>query len=226
MTPPAPRRRACSSSATAGSRSSTGPATARPTPSSGTPTGEILICADHLIAPHLLEPAALPAARRLRRAPAGAGDLPRARSPAPASCPPRSSCPGHGDPITDHVALIDERFALHRRRAEKLRRPDRRAAAHRVRAGAGAVGQRRRHPGVPDAVRGGRPRRPADRRRARARGRRGRRRPLRGSTGDGRRGYDPSAVSAADLHHHHLPRARWRPRTAAASPRGRRRSGC
>jgi glyoxylase-like metal-dependent hydrolase (beta-lactamase superfamily II) len=30
--------------------------------------------------------------------------------------------PGHGEPITDHVALIDERFALHRRRAAKLRR--------------------------------------------------------------------------------------------------------
>ena len=30
--------------------------------------------------------------------------------------------PGHGDPITDHRALIDERFALHRRRAEKLHR--------------------------------------------------------------------------------------------------------
>lgn len=29
--------------------------------------------------------------------------------------------PGHGEPITDHVALIDERFALHRRRAERLR---------------------------------------------------------------------------------------------------------
>jgi hypothetical protein len=29
--------------------------------------------------------------------------------------------PGHGDPITDHRALIDERFALHERRAEKLR---------------------------------------------------------------------------------------------------------
>ena len=29
---------------------------------------------------------------------------------------------GHGEPITDHVALIDERFALHRRRAEKLYR--------------------------------------------------------------------------------------------------------
>jgi glyoxylase-like metal-dependent hydrolase (beta-lactamase superfamily II) len=30
--------------------------------------------------------------------------------------------PGHGDPITDHRALIDERFALHRRRAEKIHR--------------------------------------------------------------------------------------------------------
>jgi glyoxylase-like metal-dependent hydrolase (beta-lactamase superfamily II) len=28
--------------------------------------------------------------------------------------------PGHGDPITDHRTLIDERFALHRRRAEKI----------------------------------------------------------------------------------------------------------
>jgi glyoxylase-like metal-dependent hydrolase (beta-lactamase superfamily II) len=28
--------------------------------------------------------------------------------------------PGHGDPITDHRALIDERLALHRRRADKL----------------------------------------------------------------------------------------------------------
>jgi glyoxylase-like metal-dependent hydrolase (beta-lactamase superfamily II) len=28
--------------------------------------------------------------------------------------------PGHGDPIDDHVAVIDERFALHRRRAEKI----------------------------------------------------------------------------------------------------------
>jgi len=27
---------------------------------------------------------------------------------------------GHGEPITDHVALIDERFALHQRRAEKI----------------------------------------------------------------------------------------------------------
>ena len=28
--------------------------------------------------------------------------------------------PGHGDPITNHRKLIDERFALHRRRAEKI----------------------------------------------------------------------------------------------------------
>jgi glyoxylase-like metal-dependent hydrolase (beta-lactamase superfamily II) len=30
--------------------------------------------------------------------------------------------PGHGEPITDHRALIDERLALHRRRAEKIHR--------------------------------------------------------------------------------------------------------
>jgi len=28
--------------------------------------------------------------------------------------------PGHGDPVTDHVRLIDERFALHERRARKI----------------------------------------------------------------------------------------------------------
>jgi glyoxylase-like metal-dependent hydrolase (beta-lactamase superfamily II) len=30
--------------------------------------------------------------------------------------------PGHGEPITDHRAVIDERFALHRRRADKIHR--------------------------------------------------------------------------------------------------------
>ena len=29
---------------------------------------------------------------------------------------------GHGEPVTDHVALIDERFRMHARRAEKIRR--------------------------------------------------------------------------------------------------------
>jgi len=28
--------------------------------------------------------------------------------------------PGHGEPVTDHVALIDERFRMHARRAEKI----------------------------------------------------------------------------------------------------------
>ncbi len=30
--------------------------------------------------------------------------------------------PGHGEPVTDHRKLIDDRFALHRRRADKLHR--------------------------------------------------------------------------------------------------------
>ena len=38
--------------------------------------------------------------------------------------------PGHGAPITDHVALIDERFRMHERRAEKIHRLIVAAAAH------------------------------------------------------------------------------------------------
>ena len=30
--------------------------------------------------------------------------------------------PGHGEPVTDHRGVIDERFALHRRRADKIHR--------------------------------------------------------------------------------------------------------
>ena len=30
--------------------------------------------------------------------------------------------PGHGDPVLDHVGLIDERFRMHERRARKLLR--------------------------------------------------------------------------------------------------------
>jgi glyoxylase-like metal-dependent hydrolase (beta-lactamase superfamily II) len=80
---------------------------------------KILICADHLIAhissnplisrpldgsderPHALM-IYLESLRRTRELPA------------------EVLLPGHGDPITDHRALIDERFALHRRRAEKI----------------------------------------------------------------------------------------------------------
>ena len=109
----------CSSCATAGSRSSTGPATAPPTPCSGTPTARILICADHLIAhissnPLLSRPLDGSSERR-KALVTYLRSLARTRE-----LPAEILLPGHGDPITDHVALIDERFAMHRRRAEKL----------------------------------------------------------------------------------------------------------
>jgi glyoxylase-like metal-dependent hydrolase (beta-lactamase superfamily II) len=34
--------------------------------------------------------------------------------------PAETVLPGHGEPVTDHVALIDERFAMHERRAAKI----------------------------------------------------------------------------------------------------------
>ena len=39
---------------------------------------------------------------------------------------------GHGEPIDDHVALIDDRLAKHERRKEKIYAADRRAAAQRL----------------------------------------------------------------------------------------------
>jgi glyoxylase-like metal-dependent hydrolase (beta-lactamase superfamily II) len=81
----------------------------------------ILLCADHLIAHISSNPL-------LSRPLDGSTDRPRAlvtylRSLSlTRELPAEILLPGHGEPITDHVALIDERFALHRRRAEKLRR--------------------------------------------------------------------------------------------------------
>ena len=42
--------------------------------------------------------------------------------------------PGHGQPIAEHAALIDERFRMHRRRAERIRRliVSRPASAHEI----------------------------------------------------------------------------------------------
>ena len=37
--------------------------------------------------------------------------------------------PGHGDPVTDHRALIDERLRMHDAARAQARRPDRGAAA-------------------------------------------------------------------------------------------------
>jgi glyoxylase-like metal-dependent hydrolase (beta-lactamase superfamily II) len=81
----------------------------------------ILLCADHLIAHISSNPL-------LARPLDGSEQRPKAlvtylRSLAlTRELPAEILLPGHGEPITDHVTLIDERFDLHRRRAEKLRR--------------------------------------------------------------------------------------------------------
>ncbi len=82
---------------------------------------KILICADHLIAHISSNPL-------LSRPLDGSAERPKAlvtylRSLARTrALPAEILLPGHGEPITDHVTLIDERFAFHRRRAEKLRK--------------------------------------------------------------------------------------------------------
>ena len=145
----------------------------------------ILICGDHLIAHISSNPL-------LSRPLDGSEERPRAllsylHSLAQTrELPAELLLPGHGEPIVDHAALIDERFALHRRRAERFLRADRGASPDRVRARPGAVGQRRGDPGLPHPLRGRRPRRPADRGRQRARGPRRRRDPLRGDRSRGR----------------------------------------
>jgi glyoxylase-like metal-dependent hydrolase (beta-lactamase superfamily II) len=83
----------------------------------------ILIAADHLIK-HI-------SSNPLIARPLGDGDFsPRERPQALVTyleslrktreLPAEIVLSGHGDPITDHVALIDERFEMHRRRAEKI----------------------------------------------------------------------------------------------------------
>jgi glyoxylase-like metal-dependent hydrolase (beta-lactamase superfamily II) len=83
----------------------------------------ILIAADHLIK-HI-------SSNPLISRPLGTGDFsPRERPQALVTyldslrktreMPAEIVLSGHGDPITDHVALIDERFEMHQRRAEKI----------------------------------------------------------------------------------------------------------
>jgi glyoxylase-like metal-dependent hydrolase (beta-lactamase superfamily II) len=80
---------------------------------------EILICADHLIAHISSNPL-------ISRPLDGSEERPHALMIYIESLrrtrelPAKILLPGHGEPITDHRALIDERFALHRRRAEKI----------------------------------------------------------------------------------------------------------
>jgi glyoxylase-like metal-dependent hydrolase (beta-lactamase superfamily II) len=81
---------------------------------------EILICADHLIGHISSNPL-------LSRPLDGSDTRPQAlitylRSLAlTRELPARILLPGHGEPIINHAELIDQRFDLHRRRAEKLR---------------------------------------------------------------------------------------------------------
>lgn len=80
---------------------------------------QILICADHLIAHISSNPL-------ISRPLDGSEERPHALMIYIESLrktrelPARILLPGHGEPITDHRALIDERFALHRKRAEKI----------------------------------------------------------------------------------------------------------
>jgi glyoxylase-like metal-dependent hydrolase (beta-lactamase superfamily II) len=84
----------------------------------------ILIAGDHLLA-HI---SSNPLISRPLDADAPAGRRPTAlidyldSMRATRELPVRLVLPGHGDPIVDHEALIDERFKLHQRRARKIHR--------------------------------------------------------------------------------------------------------
>ena len=105
--------------ATASSRSSCAPGTAPPTPSSGTSGARILIAGDHLIKHISSNPL-------MSRPLDGSGERPQALVDYLESLQKTRMLPaevvlsGHGEPISDHAALIDERLGLHQRRAEKL----------------------------------------------------------------------------------------------------------
>jgi len=88
-------------------------------------SSSILLAADHLIA-HISSNPLL--ARPLGSEPDYAGPRPKALLTYMASLEQTREMdlslvlPGHGAPISEHAALIDERFRMHRRRAEKIRK--------------------------------------------------------------------------------------------------------
>ncbi len=89
------------------------------------PSRKLLLAADHLIA-HISSNPLL--ARALGAEPDPDGPRPQALVTYMRSLEQTRAMdlslvlPGHGRPISDHVALIDERFRMHRRRAEKINR--------------------------------------------------------------------------------------------------------
>ena len=149
---------------------STAPATAPPTRSSSTPSAGCCwpptTCSAHISSNPLIT-----------RPRDGSTERPQALvtyleslaghardGPGPGAARPRR--PDHRPPLADRRAL---RAAPPPGR--EAARPDRRAAAQRLRAGPGAVGQHRRDPGLPHAQRGARPHRHPARRGPGARGR-------------------------------------------------------
>ena len=85
------------------------------------PERRILIAADHLLGHISSNPL-------ITRPPEGSSERPQALVTyldslrATREMDVELVLPGHGDPVTDHRRLIDERFALHRRRADKIQR--------------------------------------------------------------------------------------------------------
>jgi glyoxylase-like metal-dependent hydrolase (beta-lactamase superfamily II) len=85
------------------------------------PERRILIAADHLLGHISSNPL-------ITRPPGGSSERPQAlvtyldSLSATRAMDVELVLPGHGDPVTDHRGLIDERFALHRRRADKIER--------------------------------------------------------------------------------------------------------
>jgi glyoxylase-like metal-dependent hydrolase (beta-lactamase superfamily II) len=83
------------------------------------PERRILIAADHLLGHISSNPL-------ITRPPEGSSERPQALVTyldslrATRAMDVELVLPGHGDPVTDHRGLIDERFALHRRRADKI----------------------------------------------------------------------------------------------------------
>ena len=138
-------------------------ATAPATPSSSTASAAHLIAGDHLLGHISSNPL-------ITRKPDGSGERSQALIAYLDSLRLTREMdvelvlPGHGDPVTDHRTLIDQRFAMHRRRADKIHRlvVERPRTAYEV--AAGALGEHRRDAGVPDALGGARPHGPAARR--------------------------------------------------------------
>ena len=127
MTAPARRRRGAEACATARCGSCTGPGHSPSDTVFFDEQRSILLGADHLIAhissnPLLARPLASAEARLAGPRPQALITYIDSLEQDARDGPRRSCCPATDAPIDDHVALIDERLRMHKRRAEKIRR--------------------------------------------------------------------------------------------------------